>query len=136
MKESESFAGQESVTASSHNPEHLEVPIEAVLSIQQSLMHTMLPERLKSYVVASDGEQVGIEDDLFMRWHEKYSADFRLFCDGLNQVTDAELIDRIKTNALTAEDLAIIQTYLENPSRGGAFFTNEELDEFIKPFVH
>lgn len=135
----------ESFGTASQYTKHLEVPIEAVLKIQQSLMHRMVPDRLRPYVVVSDGQHVGIEDDLFMRWHEKYSKLFREYCDGLDVTADAEQArsERIMESAPTIDDYTDMQLYLEDPARenkeegiGGAFFTPEELDEFIGQHVH
>lgn len=71
-----------------------------------------------------------------MRWIVKYAEHFRIFCDGLDQVTDSEFIAKIKTNELEAEDFIIIQAYLEDDSRGGKFFTDVELDDLIRQYIH
>ena len=116
--------------------EHLDIPIEKVLATQQFLMHKMMPERLVPYLSKSDGEHVGIEDDLFMRWHEKYSEYFRNYCDGLDPVTSAGLIERIQKGTLDDDNHLAIQKYLEATGHGGVFFIEAELDEFIKQYVH
>jgi hypothetical protein len=128
----------------SSRPEHLEVPIEYILGEQNLLMRLMVPSEIKPYVEESDGEHAGIEDELFLRWNMKYSVLFREFCDGLDPVVDAEIIERLRNGVLKHEDYARIQNYLEDEIHvnseegiGGHFFENsEEIQAFLKQYVH
>lgn len=128
------------------NGDDLEVPLENLLAEQQLLMRLMVPKRMAELVTESNGEQVGIEDGLFERWHLKYSKLFREYCNDLdpNHEYESDLIPRVVTGTLTSEDYSILQKYLEDPvnknedeGTGGLFFENEmEVDEFIKQYVH
>ena len=125
--------------------EHLAIPMEYVLGEQQLLMRLMVPVAIKPYVTESDGKKVGIEDGLFMRWHEKYSKLFREYCDNLdaNGEEERKRIERIVSGRLTSDDYAEIRQYLADPARenkkegtGGPFFTDEEDErEFLKLYV-
>jgi hypothetical protein len=136
MHEAPSLDTREGVPQKRVRTEHLDIPLESVLETQQFLMRTMVPKQLEPYMRKSDGEQVGIEDDLFMRWHEKYAEHFRNYCDALDPSTNAAHIERIQKGTLTGDDYYVIQQYLEIPGHGGFFFTDFELDVFIKQYIH
>jgi hypothetical protein len=110
------------------------ISIISALSTQVTLMHRMAPERLQPYIGASDGQSEGIEDLLFSRWTDKYGRYFKEFCD--DHADDEELIERIEEQILTASDVKRIEEFIQDPLRGGVFFTEAELDEFVKRQVH
>lgn len=125
---------------------HSEIPVENVLGEQRLLMRRMVPESIKSYVTESDGENIGIEDSLFIRWNEKYSKLFREYCDSLDTTIDSERerAERIIDGRLTSDDYTDIQRYLEDTTQehvnkgiGGPFFASkEEEEDFLKQYVH
>ena len=146
MKETPSLDSGKAIPQRQERLEHLEISIDNVLGMQQLLMRLMVPKAVKPYVTESNGEDIGIEDDLFMRWNEKYSRLFREYCDGLDATIDSERkrIEQITDGRLTLDDYSDIQQYLEDPIRerkdegiGGSFFRNkEDEDEFLKKYKH
>jgi hypothetical protein len=146
MNESPSLDSGKAIPQRQERLEHLEISIDAVLGMQQLLMRLMVPKAIKPYVTESGGEDIGIEDDLFMRWNEKYSGLFREYCDSLDATIDSERkrIERITEGRLTSDDYAVIQQYLEDPVHerkeegiGGPFFSNEDEEAiFLKKYVH
>ncbi len=130
--------GQKEMQMSMSMGERMVIPMEYHLGEQQFLMRLMVPEGIKPHVVPSDGQKVGIEDALFMRWHEKYSNLFRLYCNTLDSsiALDRERIERIVTNTMNDADYAEIRKYLEDPVRankeegtGGRFFVDDKDEE-------
>ncbi|MBU6214297.1 hypothetical protein KGM48_00420 [Patescibacteria group bacterium] len=85
------------------------------IAVQIHLMKEMLPPNLQIAVGTGDGENVGIEDALFERWADKYSKPFSDFCD--EHAGESELIEHLKTDALTPEETAEVITYLRGDDR-------------------
>jgi hypothetical protein len=125
------------------NDGDLEIPWEYLLSEQRFMMLLMVPKKIKSYVEVSDGENIGIEDKLFELWCNKYSKLFREYCNDLDPDNEEEqkLILRIVSGRLTSDDYLNLQKHLEasedkEQGTGGIFFTDSELEEFIRPYKH
>ena len=119
-----------------------EVPLDVANSTQLTLMNLMTPDRLKPYLGTSTGLTEGIEDAIFMKWHEKYAKKFALLCEKMAQeegdMDDADAQKRVFTRLVegrsTPRDYEKMKEDLE--SEGGTFFTDSELDDFIKENLH
>ncbi len=116
-----------------------EVPLGVAIETQQALMNLMAPDRLKPYFGTSTGVTEGIEDAIFLKWHEKYAQKFALLCEKLAHEeeggdTEAGIFTRLVEGRPTLVDYEAMEQYLE--SNGGTFFTDVELEVFIKENVH
>ncbi len=114
----------------------LELLPEAAISLQIDLMRRMLPEDIRILLKPSDGETLdGIEDDLFMRWYEKYAVLFADFCN--EQLEDSDLMDRLKTQTPSAEDYDQLIRYLQHHTEDkGAFLKSGEVTDLVKKYGH
>jgi hypothetical protein len=125
-----------------------EVPLGVAIETQQKLMNLMVPDRLKPYLGTSTGDTPGIEDAIFYAWHEKYAKRFARMCEKLaeeeegnedgeeegSRDTKEKVFSRLVEGRSTSEDYETMKKYLE--SEGNTFFTQPELDVFIKEQVH
>lgn len=96
----------------------------AAIEAQKMLMMRMLPDSLKEYVVDDGGQTQNSTDDLFLRWHEKYSDTFRDYCD--QHMGDNEFLVRIKDESLSEVDMKHI---MESIAQAGF---EDEVEDIIK----
>lgn len=109
---------------------------EVAIALQIDLMRRMLPDDIKILLKPSDGETLGgIEDDLFMRWYEKYAVLFADFCN--EHLKDLDLLDRLKTQTLSAEDYDQLISYLQHHTEDkGAFLKSGEVTDLVRKYGH
>ena len=99
-------------------------------------MRFQVPEALKHYLEIGDGPQPSIQDKVMEHWVMKYSSQFRTFVDTFEPENeeDKAFIVRVLEGQITPEDFERLKTILEDLC--GPLFTEEEMAEFIRLYVH
>lgn len=118
-----------------------EIPLEVSTVVQSTLLDRMIPDSIRPYLLdpAHDLEK---KDPVLMelgnRFLMKYILGFNGFTEYCNNKSaDVKFMTRAKLGQFTEEDYADMITFFEHSEQGELFFADEEeVQEFLKPFMH
>jgi hypothetical protein len=113
-----------------NNPESLGKGIEDFHSvwIQKDLMHYMIPEELRPYIVESDGKSLNCnEDELLMAWIAKFGTPFREYWDKCEVSKESD--DRYQRAKLFTETNQTL--YSDDYKIISASFDSDDVREYL-----